>query len=417
MGLAAASLSGCAALTLPVTGIPAHRLPSEILGEPKEGTRPIDLSLLRQPPPGQHRMGPRDVLGVWIDGILGDRTQSPPVQVLPQDPRQPPALGFPITVQEDGCIGLPLVKPVRVEGLTLAETQSAIIRAYTEGAQMLQPDRSRVIVTLIRPRTYRVLVIREDEGETLTVSATTTSVSAPAKRGSGHELEMPAYQNDVLTALALTGGLPGTGAVDRVVIQRPARLTLAGAKPDEAAMSAPHTIVIPLRVRPGQPLPFGPQDVILDNGDVVYIENRAAEVFYTGGLLPAGEYPLPKDYDLDVVAAISSVKGSLANGGSQTTSVVSSTFIESGWGGPSPSLVIILRRTPGGGQVPIRVDLNRALQDPHERILIQPRDVVLLQQTPSEAVARYTARAFTFLGTWQIWSHRDSTGLATIAGP
>ena len=34
------------------------------------------------------------------------------------------------------------------------------------------------------------------------------------------------------------------------------------------------------------------------------IEGREREVFYTGGLLPGGEWPLPRDYDLDVLGAI-----------------------------------------------------------------------------------------------------------------
>ena len=37
-------------------------------------------------------------------------------------------------------------------------------------------------------------------------------------------------------------------------------------------------------------------------------------------------------------------------------------FLQNGIGFPNPSLVSILRRTPGGGQVVIRVDLNRALR-------------------------------------------------------
>ncbi len=49
---------------------------------------------------------------------------------------------------------------------------------------------------------------------------------------------------------------------------------------------------------------FRPEDIILEEGDVVYIESRDAEVFYTGGLLPGGEFPIPRDYDLDVLGAM-----------------------------------------------------------------------------------------------------------------
>ena len=45
---------------------------------------------------------------------------------------------------------------------------------------------------------------------------------------------------------------------------------------------------IPLRLSPGQPLPFSPDDVILHSGDILFIQSRDAELFYTGGLLPPG---------------------------------------------------------------------------------------------------------------------------------
>ena len=40
-------------------------------------------------------------------------------------------------------------------------------------------------------------------------------------------------------------------------------------------------------------------------GDIVFIETREREVYYTGGVLQGREIPLPRDYDLDVLAAIS----------------------------------------------------------------------------------------------------------------
>ena len=49
-----------------------------------------------------------------------------------------------------------------------------------------------------------------------------------------------------------------------------------------------------------------------------------------------------------------------------------------------PSRVIILREAAGGRQIPIRVDLNRALTDVSHRILIKPKDVVILQNTVAE---------------------------------
>ena len=134
-------------------------------------------------------------------------------------------------------------------------------------------------------------------------------------------------------------------------------------------------------------------------------------------LLPSGQYRLPRDHDMDVVEAVSFVHGTIANGGFQTNSVFTSSFLDSGIGGPSPSLVIVLRRTPDGRQVPIRVDLNLALNDSRERILIQPNDVVLLQETPDEATTRYATKALKFFGEWTIWDRAESVGVGSMLVP
>ena len=418
VSLLVGGLSGCAALTFPVSGIPAHRVPEELLGEPKDLTETIDLALLGQPAADQYRLAPRDVLGVWIDGILGDRAQAPPIHYSVQK-TVAPGLGFPIQVRENGTISLPLVPPIQVAGLSVQEAEAAVVRAYTIENLLLQPGVDRIMVTLIQPRTYRVLVMRQESigGATIIENDIVTN----QRRGTGHQLELQAYENDVLTALSRTGGLPGLEAFNKVVIERNVSRIPTGAlaAPGELPPmgGSRRRIEIPLRTLPGEPLQFGPEDVILHDGDVVFVEARDHEKFYTGGLLPTGQYTLPRDYDLDVIEAISMVNGTIANGGFQTNSVFISSFLESGIGGPSPSLVVVLRRTPDGGQVPIQVDLNRALRDSRERILIQPGDVILMQETPGEAVARYASRAFTFFGDWRIWDRGDSSGLAAVALP
>lgn len=416
--LLVAGFGGCASLTFPVTGVPAHRVPPELLGDPVEPTETIDLALLGQPSPDVYRLAAGDVLGIWIDGILGDRSQTPPVHPSIQETTVP-GIGFPVRIREDGTISLPLVQPIRLTGLTLGEAEQAIVRAYTIDRRLIQPGVDRIMVTIIRPRTYHVVVMRQESigGATLVEN----NFVRNQKRGTGHELELPAYKNDVLNALAETGGLPGLEALNRVVIHRNVRPDLPpglpAPQPDGPPTVARRTIEIPLRTRPGEPVPFGPEDVILHDGDVVFLEARDHEVFYTGGLLPTGEHSLPRDYDLDIVEAISMVGGSMANGGFNTNSVFLVAFTESGLGGPSPSMALVLRRTADGGQVPIRVNLNRALRDPRERILIEPGDVILLQQTPGEAVTRYFSGVFDFFGSWQIWSGKESAGSATLAVP
>ena len=61
---------------------------------------------------------------------------------------------------------------------------------------------------------------------------------------------------------------------------------------------------IPLRARPDEPITFTESDIILNEGDTVYIEARDTEVYYTAGLMGGAQIPLPRDYDLRVIEAI-----------------------------------------------------------------------------------------------------------------
>src|SRR5262249_46396748 len=88
-------------------------------------------------------------------------------------------------------------------------------------------------------------------------------------------LDLPAYENDILHALTRSGGLPGSDSNDTVVIQR-AQTAAAGPS------ASPQQIRIPMHVREGQPPPFKPEDVVLQNGDLVLVEARGTERSQTG---------------------------------------------------------------------------------------------------------------------------------------
>jgi len=62
--------NGCAAIH-PLKGVPAQYLPTEYKGEIRSGKETIDLSLLRQPAPKHYLLDSGDVLGVYIEGVLG----------------------------------------------------------------------------------------------------------------------------------------------------------------------------------------------------------------------------------------------------------------------------------------------------------------------------------------------------------
>jgi hypothetical protein len=239
--------------------------------------------------------------------------------------------------------------------------------------------------------------------------------TSTSKRGTGHEVFLRADQNDVLHALALTGGLPCIDACDEITVQRAMQL---GDHPDPAAhpLSAP-IVRIPLRWPPDQPLPFGPHDVLLGPGDVVIVNPRDQDVYYTAGLMPAGEHILPRDVDLDVIEAICRVRGPLVNG-AVAVSNLSGQLIQPGIGNPSPALLAVLRKTPGGGQVNIRVDLDRALCDPKERILVQPGDILVMQEKPSDAVTRWFTQTFlNFNLVWEAFHSKYVQGIFDVSAP
>jgi len=422
--LVLAGLGGCSALTNPVAdSLPVRMLDPDLRGVSREGLETIPLRLLGQAPPDVYRLEAGDVLGVYLEGVLGQRDQPLPVhypvryttgETYRGPTESPPAIGYPIPIREDGTLSLPLVEPVRVAGMTVAEAEQAVREAYTVKKRILRAGQDRIIVTLVRPREYRVKVFRQD----VTTGATSVSVGlftaggglveSASRRGQGFDVVLPAYENDVLTALSRTGGLPGTEAINEVVIERASRKRgrgrAAGARGERVRPGCPWpgddgddglVVRIPIRFPPGERPSFRPQDVLLDNGDIVFIESRPAEVFYTGGLLPSGEWLLPRDFDLNVVEAISRVHGILVSG-QTTANNLNGQVGQIGFGFPNPSLLVVVRRTRDGGQARIRVDLNRALRDPSENLLVQPGDMLILQESPGEAFGRYVSQVVKF---------------------
>lgn len=216
-------LSGCAAF-YPMNGVPARYLPVEMKAPRRNGQRTIDLSLLNQRWDGIHRVDSGDVLGIYIGGVLGKIDENPQVQFPQQNSDFLPSAGVPVTVREDGTISLPMIGSLSVRGKSTRETEEAIRNAYTNhaaGKEYLPPGRERILVSLVRPRQVRVLVVRQDSRMEPTANAMVGMVNlGTSKRGSGKAVSLPAYKNDVLNALIATDGLPGLDAENAVYIIR-----------------------------------------------------------------------------------------------------------------------------------------------------------------------------------------------------
>jgi hypothetical protein len=431
VGAAAGLTTGCAAVSNPlIDGIPVRRLPPEVIGVSKDLEQPVPLADLARPPSGPYRLAAGDVLGVWIEGVLGEKEKSPPVSLPEPGSSLPPGIGYPLPVRENGTVPLPLIEAVNVDGLTLEEAQDKIVKAYTDPKKILQPGRERVIVTLLRPRrppgtpaqgTAGAVTVGSSGGYGSALTGGGGTFVSETRRTAGFPLQLPAYENDLLNALTRTGGLPGYEAEPEVVIERGAYRPATGGPPavggaKEFEGRGRQTIRVPLRLYPGQPLPVRLDDLVLQSGDVVLVKARRGEVFFTGGLLPTRSFPLPRDRDLDVLEAVATVGGALLNGGFNTNNL-NGQLLQTGLGFPSPSHVTILRRSKTGGQIPILVNLNRAAVDPRERIPIQPGDVLILQQTVREALAQYFTTNFRFDVVGTLIRRRDLTSIADVSFP
>lgn len=386
-------MTGCSPFR---NAIPANCVRPNWYEAPRASREPINFTKLRQDPPAVYLLGPRDILGIYIEGVLGKADEPPPVH-FPDLADVPPSIGFPMPVREDGTISLPLVPPINVMGLTVAQAEHEIRESYTVANRILQPERARIIVTLMRPRTYSVLVVREDaQLTTLGFLSASTSRTGPGyepeRHGMARRVELKAYENDVLHALSEGGGLPGIDAKNEVTILRGGARTPQGVELANRAITDVTTraqlfnsgmaVRIPLRVGPGDPpLRITPEEIILNTGDIVFVESRSSEVFYTGGLLPGKQIPIPRDYDLDVLGAIAMSGGSIAAGaggnpyGGAVRGGVGSLF--------PPTRVVVLRNIDGQMQA-IKLSMRTAVVSPQERILVQPNDFIILEYTEFE---------------------------------
>lgn len=382
--------------------VPAHRLPPEAFAASRDALRPVPASRLSQPRPIEHRIDAGDLLSIFIYGVYPPNQDETPLIRPQQGVNQryyppggnvvAPSTGLPMKVNRDGELDLPLIGPLLVRGMTTGDVVQTLRSAYYEQNILLE-GQGRIAVELMVPRTHRVVVLREDVAATAANYAPASNVEQ-SRRGSGNVVDLPIYENDVLHALAATGGLPGSDAANEVFVIRGQAAAGAGVLGDqsvekiietlspETMTDAESIIRIPLAVPTEGCLPFGPTDVLLSDGDIVYIPKRR-EYFYTGGMLPGGRVPLPRDEDLDIIEAISMVGASPggvmgADGGALLAA--RQTCLR------PATRAIVLRTLCDGRQMNIRVDLDRAMHDPRERLVLQPGDVLMLHQKPEAAV-------------------------------
>ncbi len=407
LALCISTLAGCRSYG-PTDLVPAADVLNRSCCRPDQEQQ-VNFLNLRRTPPEQYVLSKGDVLGIYIQGITGDAAVPPPVNFADQDSQ--PAIGYPVPIRDDGYISLPLIAPIRVTGLTVGEAESKIVRAYTQDKEILLEGNEKIIVTLMQRRTYNVLVIREDGG--------TTNNSRGLNRNEiyideglsteSFSIELPAYENDVLHALSETGGMPGESARNEIIVLRGAMndgqnpnaivqaIGQSGSKQSQTLEGA-NVVRIPIRGDIGSFPQLSEADITLEDGDVVFIKGRQRDVFYTGGLLDGGRFPLPRDYDIDVLEAMAmaggSVSASAGSGGSGSFS---------GLGNIMPATQVTVLRKCGCEQVAIDVDLRYALAEPCERVIVQPGDLIILEYRKNELFTNSLVSIFQFGGIFNLF--------------
>jgi hypothetical protein len=433
-----AGFTGCTALTRPIDGVPAKRLPPQFFEGERSALLPIDLTLLSRVKPRDYTLGPGDVLAVVIDRIL---PFSEPDQVPPLPPVHfpdiasdlPPSTGFPTTILDDGTISLPLLKPVEVEGLTLDQARDKIRQSYVD-AEILKADQEiSPIVTLMKKRQITISVVRQDQTGLLSgltggrggggmglgmLMNRPTGTLGVEQAAAGTVLKLDADENDVLRALVNTGGMPGVSSKNEVQILRSnsqdkkirrefmeqysrlaAQYLNDPCNCPPPLPDVPTIIRIPLRLPPGVSPTFTEEDIILQEGDIILIETRETEFFFTGGLLPGGQFPIPRDYDLDVLGAMAmagyglerSAGGNMGLGGNFTQAI------------PPGRLYVLRPSSCGKSQLAIEVDLAKAINDPRQRPIVQPGDTLILQYKPFEEIVNFGVGTFFTFGIRQLF--------------
>ena len=411
-------LAGCTSIpqreTVSVAGYASMRNEG-----PRSSMEQINMVKLRMDRPPVELLGPGDVLGIYISTVTGSEDVPPPVYNVDGKSEEDPASGYPYPVRSDGTLSLPLLaEPIYVEGMSLIEAENAIRTAYTIKKRLLGSE-AKISVTLIKKRTINVCVIREDLSLAIDPtrgSSSTTQITAAkgtgetyfgnVGRGSAVSLSLPIYKNDNLEALSRSGGMPGLNAKNELIILRKTNndgnsLGEGDYLPKDGEAFARSVsdrynetgsldsfgsdmgiIRIPLRVLPCEEPPrLTSDDVTLRDGDVIYIQSREAEVYYTGGMLKGGVHAIPRDYDLDVLSAIAAAGGGVGAGvgGTDTSTGGRSNFLL------APSRILIIRNH-NGRQVAISLKKNDALRDPSSRIYVEPNDVILVEYTNFETL-------------------------------
>lgn len=320
-------------------------LPAIAQAKPTSNVQTADLGNLATNYPSSELIAAGDVLDVTVAAGLNEKE----------------AVTVPIRVGDDGQARLPVIGPVQLAGLELAEAEAAIMLTAEERQVYRAPH---VTVTMRRRRVNRVTV--------------TGAVKNPGV------YELPRESSDLLSAILAAGGLDKDAGVHveirstgRAPIEEPPQ-PIASTDPDSADPNSTKVTPAGHRVQPSS-MRIGPNAVRVDlvsaskegggkyripDGGVVNVEKEDPNPLQVIGLVKTpGKYDFPVGREVHVLDAIA-IAGGISN--------------------ILADKIYVIRPIPGQSDpAVINISLKKAKQDGVENVLLQPGDVVSIEQTPA----------------------------------
>lgn len=309
----------------------ASTLPPQLSAVPVINTQALDLSRLSSPATSGDRLVPGDALELTVaTGQPDERPQT-----------------WPLRIDEEGAIEVPLVGPVRVAGLDPSQAQGTIALASVQRGIYRRPS---VSLAVDERRTHRITVVG--------------AVSRPGT------YDIPMAQCDLLNAIMSAGGL--TEDADATIeLRSPARL-------DGPQLRGPGTTVTQASYETQSPVANSAVTIdlvsatqghtsvptLLADGAVITVRKRQQRYVHVMGLVvKPQQLELPPNQDvrlLDAIAMAGGTKLSLAD------------------------KVLVIRQSPVGMEpAVIKVSINQAKTDGVSNLLLAHGDVVSVEETPT----------------------------------
>lgn len=317
----------------------ASSLPPELVAAPAQDVDRIDLSNLSGLGSNSSLIGPGDLLSITI--------------ASGNDEKKPTAM--PARVADSGEVDVPMIGAVRIAGIEPFAASQRIAQAAIERGIYRQPT---VVVTVEEPAVNRVTVIG--------------AVVEPGVK------KVPRNSSDVLSAIALAGGLSKRASTNVEVMRQNSSTFMAGqsgggvtlASYDGTSGAAPTEGAPPVRTSRLDLAQANPQrqaEYRVNDGDVVMVLPEKDRVIHVSGLVNTpNQFKIPRSQDVHVLDAIAMAGG-----------------VKS----PVADKVVVIRRVKDKPEpAVIKVSIAAAKKAGNENIRLAPGDMVSVEQTPTTLV-------------------------------